>query len=71
MLKLRSMMEDMAEKLFGQFLPQVKAQADDHDCAPWEPSGCCGPNLDQWEWKRYCPFRNPQWEFSCSGWCPT
>lgn len=36
MLKLRSMMEGVAEKLFGGFLPQVKVQASDcywtYDC---------------------------------------
>jgi hypothetical protein len=71
MLKLRSMMEDMAEKLFGRFLPQVKAQAHGSGCAAWEPVGCCGPNLDQWDFKQYCPFPEPHWHTNCSGICPT
>lgn len=38
MFKLRSMMEDVAEKLFGRLLPQVEARADH---CPWYYAGCC------------------------------
>jgi hypothetical protein len=63
MLKLRSMMEDVAEKLLGRFLPQIEAEA---MCSYWEernvytgccPSDACGYLVQ----KREC---NP-----CVGWC--
>jgi hypothetical protein len=54
MLKLRLRMEDVAEKLFGRFLPQVEVQA--NDCQPWELKGCCGYlNLEHSYFTRVCP----------------
>jgi hypothetical protein len=38
MFKLRSMMEDVAEKLFGRFLPEVEAKASHCD---YILLGCC------------------------------
>lgn len=43
MFKLRSMMEDVAEKLFGRFLPEVEAQAS--NCPTYHFNGCCGPQF--------------------------
>lgn len=63
----RSIIQNLAERVFGRLLPQVKARA---DCSSWEPVGCCGPLLDQWEFKRYC-YPPGQWEYSCSGPCAT
>jgi hypothetical protein len=51
MLKLRSMMEDVAEELFGSFLPKIEAQA---SCTQWNPIGCCGASNEQWHLRRYC-----------------
>lgn len=69
MVKLRSMIEDVAEKLFGRFLPQIEAQA---SCSGWEPDGCCP--VDKWQFKQYC-FPHPPgcpggWCYSCTGVCP-
>jgi hypothetical protein len=72
MFKLRSMMEDVAEKLFGRLLPQVEARAG-HNCTPWEPDGCCGPTLGQFQLKRYCPpdgQHGGHWQENCTGICP-
>lgn len=65
MLKLRLMMENVAEKFFGRFLPQLKAQA---MCSYWEyryifDGHCCSINFRfaRREEKREC---NP-----CLDWC--
>lgn len=70
MLKLRSMMENIAEKLFGRFLPEVEAQA---SCTEWEPIGCCGPFNGQWNFRRWCYPHQPPCSPMCTmciGICP-
>jgi hypothetical protein len=68
MLKLRLMMEDVAEKLFGRFLPQVEAQANEHcdPCTPWEVYGCCDWQIQE---RRYC-WGCQQEQYRCTGHCP-
>jgi hypothetical protein len=68
MLKLRSAMEDVAEKLFGRFLPQVEAKA--NDCQ-WR-YGCC----DEGGILRFLSYQQCQTppyirDLTCSGHCPT
>lgn len=67
MFKLRSMMEDVAEKLFGQLLPQVEARAVScQDCTTWEYAGCCGIQKRS---RRYC-WDCQQEQYKCEGFCP-
>lgn len=66
MLKLRSMIEDMAEKLLGRYLPQVEAHAG--GCI-WLYDGCCGVGGTQ---KRTIEVCNgiPTGNSKCEGHCP-
>jgi hypothetical protein len=66
MFKLRSMMEDVAEKLFGRFLPQVKAQADD---CQWK-YGCCNGGSKFLSYQE-CDTEPYIRNVDCSGHCPT
>jgi hypothetical protein len=72
MLKLRLMMEDVAEKLFGRLLPQVEAQAS-CNCSsqPWVPDGCCPGGAQQYLY-RICKDSNNHscgFEDMCTGIC--
>ncbi|MFO7537378.1 MAG: hypothetical protein R6X32_04875 [Chloroflexota bacterium] len=63
MLKLRLMMEDVAEKFFGRFLPQTEAQA---NCWMWEyrhtlTGHCCSNN-------RIARKEEKRWVNPCGGW---
>jgi hypothetical protein len=67
MLKFRSMIENVVERLVGWLLFQEEARADYH-CTPWESDGCCGgPTGDKVQFKRYCPSLG--WQYSCIGPC--
>jgi hypothetical protein len=61
MFKLRSTMEDVAEKLFGRFLPHVEAQAQD-DCGEWNIiiGQCCPEPWGNRTW-RSCPWGEVQY----------
>jgi hypothetical protein len=67
MLKLRSMMEGVAEKLFGRFLPLIEVKA---SCSGWQLDGCCGW-YEQSRLRRWCPQNPPgeEWEEICTGHC--
>ena len=66
MLKLRSMMENVAEKTFGRLLPQVRAQAG--GCV-WIFAGCCGPGNSQTLMVEECDHAMTG-NWSCAGNCP-
>jgi hypothetical protein len=65
MLKLRSMMEDVAEKLFSRLLPQVEARAD--HCT-WEYIGCCDGGTKK-HTREICDS-GPTGHTKCEGSCP-
>jgi hypothetical protein len=67
MLKLRSMMEDMAEKLFGRYVPQVRAQASNCE---WQFVGCCGDQGSKIFLSLVCGGSHTG-HTSCEGICPT
>ena len=66
MLKLRSMIEDVAERLFGQFLPQVQAGASNCE---WVFTGCCGHDGNSAAGAEKCDGQFTGNTF-CDGLCP-
>jgi len=63
MLRLRSMMEDVAERLFGRFLPHVEAKA---TCGQWIVTNeCCPPGQGNVCYLDPCDGGPRQW--GCTG----
>jgi hypothetical protein len=73
-LKLRSILEDVAEKWLGRFLPQVEALA--HAGCHTTHLGCCGSGFAEWAYAVTCyaDANHTQVEshtYYCDTICPT